>query len=114
MNEYNYRYHRISVAIFEWAESQVRHTDTPREYYDNELQEAYNELAKGEFNSWLPVYEPYKGKAEKKRGWIYVAVRMPNGQDYGFLYYKSMADQIYPILHNLWCDFIGNQEAKMR
>lgn len=108
MNEYNMIYHEISVAIYQWAESQIMRPHLDRQYFDDQLHKAFDLLSKQEFNYWIPICETYKGKSLKKRGSQYICVRMANGQDYGFTSFPPRSEQIYKLLHNLWMDYIGN------
>lgn len=108
---YDYYYHTLSVAIFEWAESQVMRPHLPREYFDEQLKWALTNTRSKNID-WLPISESYKGQSQKRKDTIYIAVEMGNGQSYGFSFYKPNALKIDEILSKLWRDYI-HQEVEV-
>lgn len=97
-NAFNYKVHRIAVAIYQYADFSVN-TPEHMEYANTELSKA---LETG--ISWLPKFESYKGSSAKRKGTATVSVEMSDGYAYGFYMPLQKAESIYNILHAKWME----------
>lgn len=105
---YNMHYHDLSVAIYQYAEFQITNPNNA-DYAKGKMREAIN-ICRQEHIDWYPSAESYRGKSQKHKDKIYICVKMPNGQHYGFMHYKNNANKIMELLDDLWKRYVHCDE----